>query len=172
MGCQKKLKSNMSKKIANKAEIIFLSEAKRKAEQILRYKNRLEPLTYEQQVDLMISGKIFLEHAKLENRPTEFGNDIKNALNSVDKLKEEIKHLTYDFWKNHVLWRHFRNSMTHHSTAIENNKLTQEETKAVLDEFGTSLSGTHRLEKNQRRPCQYQWKYVASKRCERSNFSC
>jgi Fic family protein len=115
--------------------VAALAELQRK--QILQdtYLPRFEGLGEEARASLAKSGAVWWEYAKMDRVHSDMiGSGLQQKLKELDLCKTVVR------WQPLAMWNAFRATMTHHSTAIEGNRLSLDETKAVIDEFAEEIS--------------------------------
>lgn len=113
------------------------AELKRTRGLIQIYRKPFEELkTDEERLKLAYSGKVWLSHADLQSRPRKISPEIYERPREVDSLKDRLNISQIDLNKNEI-WIPFRTAFTHHSTAIEGNSLSLEQTKLVLDTYAS-----------------------------------
>ena len=80
----------------------------------------------------MVTGEIWMNHTKIFTEEVSYNS---NLLNEIDAMKEVLdKSLTkVNFEK---IWKIDMHSNTHHSTAIEGNKLEQHDSEILYDTYG------------------------------------
>jgi len=105
------------------------------------YGKPLSGLTRTQKQDRLLQGDIWWNHATLEKRPSQpFSPDLEKLLARVEEKRERVKDHNPLLDKDSPVWRAFQIALSHHSTALEGNRLTKGESEAVIDEYAAGIS--------------------------------
>lgn len=102
------------------------------------YTPAFQGLTETERLKLARSGDIWWKYSRLGERNITLNHSLTSLLKKIDDSASSLKnrHNPLD----DDIWKAFRLAMTHHSTAIEGNKLSKDQTAQVIDAFGQRIA--------------------------------
>jgi Fic family protein len=104
------------------------------------YVPKFQNLSSIDKLKLAQSGTVWWSYSKLDEREVCLFPTTSSLLQDIDKSAIQLKDYNPLLDNHSPVWEAFRLAMTHHSTAIEGNKLSKKQVKVVIDEFGDGIS--------------------------------
>lgn len=96
-------------------------------------------LSVDQQYAKISSGEVWWKHSNISNREYPLSSRTLDLLSDIDRKAPTLRtHTNLDDPQSPV-WKAFRLVMTHHSTAIEGNKMSEPQVQVALDEYAEGL---------------------------------
>ncbi len=104
------------------------------------YLPAFQSLSENERMALAFSGDVWWNHSNIAKNEIILHQKTLDLLEKADSSRPEPSYLSGLLNKDSLLWKAFQLDMTHHSTSIEGNKLTVNETALVLNEFAETIS--------------------------------
>ena len=117
-----------------------MAEIERKTTLHRIYYPAFKNLNPDEQSALALSGDVWWKYSNIENRDALLSMQTISSLKAIDASASALVGHNPFADANSPVWVAFRLAMTHHSTAIEGNKLNIGNTEKMLDEFGDGIS--------------------------------
>jgi Fic family protein len=104
------------------------------------YVKRFQGLSQDERVELAKSGQVWWNYSGIENYEVKLSEQTKLQLKELDQKAKNVHHHNPLNDMSSPVWKSFRLMMTHNSTALEGNSLTQGETGIAIDEYAEGIS--------------------------------
>lgn len=103
------------------------------------YHGPFQNLTSTEKVELAWSGKVCWNHSQIAARAAFLSTETRRQLDGIRLSAGALANYGALSDPHSSVWNAFKLAMTHHSTAMEGNKLTLEQVKTCLDVFGDGI---------------------------------
>jgi Fic family protein len=129
----------MKRLLSTTARYNKIHEASLKRKELLDviYVKRFQGLSQDERVELAKSGQVWWNYSGIENYEVKLSEQTKLQLKELD---QKAKNMHPQNEMSSPVWKWFRLMMTHNSTALEGNSLTQSETGLAIDEYVEGIS--------------------------------
>ena len=124
----------------NADNLVTLAEIQRKKTLHEIYFSAFTNLNPAERSALALSGNVWWNYSKIQDRNVILSTQTINSLSRIDTSSATLIHYNPLVDSNSPAWIAFRLAMTHHSTAMEGNKLSFGDTAKIIDEFGDGIS--------------------------------